>query len=51
MSGLDPVMLVLIIPAVAAALLVLIPAYRVAALVNVLAAGLTFAFARVRRQT
>src|SRR5215471_1331495 len=42
MSGLDPVMLVLIIPAVAAALLVLIPAYRVAALVNVLAAGLTF---------
>jgi hydrogenase-4 component F len=38
----DPVMLVLIIPAVAAAILAALPAYRLAARINVLAALLTF---------
>ena len=38
----DPVTLVLVIPAAAAALLAALPGYRVAALVNVLAALLTF---------
>ena len=39
---LDPVMLVLIIPALAAAVLAALPGYRLAAKVNVLAALLTF---------
>ena len=38
----DPVMLVLIIPAVAAAILAALPGYRLAARINVLAALLTF---------
>jgi hydrogenase-4 component F len=39
---LDPVLLVLVIPAVAAAILALLPAYRVAARINVAATLLTF---------
>ena len=38
----DPVMLVLIVPAVAAAILALLPGYRLAARINVLASLLTF---------
>ena len=40
--GLDAVAAVLLIPAVAAALLALLPAYRLTARLNVLAAFLTF---------
>src|SRR6185436_12003530 len=42
LAMLNPVVLVLIIPAIAAAVLALLPAYRVAARINVLATFLTF---------